>query len=209
MVVMVYMRIDQVMIGEMLGERQVGIYSAAVRLVEMWYIVPAILASSIFPALYRLKSDNPERYLQRVQQYFDFMVIVPVVAGILVVMIAGQLVTLLYGSEYQGAVPVLQIYIWSSVFGFLIVATSSYLIAENRTGFLLFRYTLGMLINLVLNWLLIPVYGIQGSAYATLIAYVFAAYLSGCLYRGMWPLFIMESRALYLPGSLLRLYTAR
>jgi len=206
MVVMIYMRIDQVMIGEMLGEKEVGIYSAAVRLVEMWYIVPAILVSSIFPALYKLKIDNPERYLLRIQQSFDFMVIVSVVAGILVLIVAEQIIVLVYGDEYRDAVEVLQIYIWSSVFVFLVVATGSYLLAENKTIFLLFRYTLGMLINLALNWLLIPVYGIEGSAFATLIAYLFAAYLSSCLYKGMWPLFVMETRALYLPGSLMRLY---
>jgi len=209
MVIMIYMKIDQVMIGEMLGELEVGVYASAVRLVEMWYIVPAIIASSIFPALYRLKTDNPERFLQRIQQYYDFMVIVPVVAGALVVFIAGQLVILVYGNEYQGAVDVLKIYMWSSVFGFLIVATSNYLVAENKTIFLLFRYTLGMLINLLLNWLLIPVYGIEGSAMATLVAYLFAAYLSAGMYKGMWPLFVMETRALYLPGSLKRFLESR
>jgi O-antigen/teichoic acid export membrane protein len=209
MVVMIYLKIDQVMIGEILGEQEVGIYSAAVRLVEMWYIVPAIIVSSIFPALYKLKIDNPERYLQRIQQFLDFMVIVSVVAGILILIIAEQLVVLIYGSEYRGAVGVLQVYIWSSVFVFLIIATSSYLIAENKTIFLLFRNVLGMLVNVTLNWLLIPVYGIKGSAFATLIAYLFTAYLSSCLYKGMWPLFIMETRALFLPGSLMRLYAKK
>ena len=134
------------------------------------------------------------------------MVLVPVLAGILVLLAAGKIVVLVYGSEYQGAVEVLKVYMWSSVFGFLVVATASYLVAENKTIFLLFRYTLGMLINLVLNWLLIPIYGIEGAAYATLIAYLFASYLSASLYKGMWPLFVMETRALYLPGSLKRLF---
>ena len=207
MVVVIYMKVDQVMIGEMLGEQEVGIYSAAVRLVEMWYIVPAIISMSFFPAMYKLKFNNPERYLQRIQQFLDFMVIVSVVAGILILIVAEQLVVLIYGSEYRGAVGVLQVYIWSSVFVFLMIATSSYLIAENKTMFLLFRHVLGMLVNVTLNWLLIPLYGIKGSAFATLIAYLFVAYLSSCLYKGMWSLFIMETRALFLPGSLMRLYT--
>jgi PST family polysaccharide transporter len=209
MAVMIYMKIDQVMIGEMMGDQEVGTYSAAVRLVEMWYIVPAIIASSIFPALYKLKSDNPERYLQRIQQFFDFMVVVPVVAGILITIVAEPLVVLIYGSEYLDAVEVLKIYIWSSVFVFLMIATGSYLIAENKTIFLLFRYTLGMLINVFLNWQLIPVYGIEGSAFATLIAYLFSAYLSSGLYKGMWPLFVQETRALYLPGSFRRFYAGK
>jgi len=209
MVVVIYMKIDQVMIGEMLGEQQVGIYSAAVRLVEMWYIVPAIIAGSFFPAMYKLKIENPAHYLQRIQQFLDFMVVVPVLAGILISIVAGWLVVLIYGSEYRDAVGVLQVYIWASVFVFLMISTTSYLIAENQTVFLLFRNVLGMLVNVALNLLLIPLYGIKGSAFATLVAYLFTAYLSACLYRGMWPLFVMESRALYLPGSLLRLFAGK
>ena len=206
MAVMIYMKIDQVMIGEMLGDKEVGTYSAAVRLVEMWYVLPAVIASSIFPALYRLKVDNPERYMQRMQQFLDFMVIVPVGVGILISLVAEQLVVLIYGSEYRDAVTVLQIYIWSSVFVFLMVATGSYLIAENKTLFMLFRYSLGMLINVVLNLLLIPVYGIEGSAISTLVAYLFAAYICSSLYKDTRLLFVLETRALYLPGSLKRFY---
>jgi len=206
MVVMIHMKIDQVMIGEMLGEQKVGIYSAAVRLVEMWYIVPAIIASSIFTALYRLKHENPERYVQRTQQFLDSMVIVSVAAGVLILILAEWLVAFIYGGEYQDAVGVLRVYIWGSVFAFLMIATSSYLIAENKTIFALFRNVLGMLVNVTLNWLLIPVFGIMGSAYATLITYMFVGYLSSSMYKGMWPLFVMETRALYLPGSLMRFF---
>jgi PST family polysaccharide transporter len=209
MVVMIHMKIDQVMIGEMLGEQKVGIYSAAVRLVEMWYIVPAIIASSIFPALYRLKHENPERYVQRTQQFLDSMVIVSVVAGVLILILAEWLVAFIYGGEYQGAVGVLRVYIWGSVFAFLMIATSSYLIAENKTIFALFRNVLGMLVNVTLNWLLIPVFGIMGSAYATLITYLFVGYLSSSMYKGMWPLFVMETRALFLPGSLARFFGSK
>jgi len=209
MAVMIYMKVDQVMIGEILGNQEVGTYSVAVRLVEMWYVVPAIIASSIFPALYKLKFSNPKRYMWRIQQYFDFMVIVPVMVGVFVSIFAEQLIVLIYGDEYRDAVGVLLIYIWSSVFVFLMVATGSYLTAENKTKFMLFRYTLGMSINITLNWLLIPLCGIQGSAFATLISYLFVAYLSSCLYKGMWPLFILETKALYLPGSLKRLYCDR
>lgn len=209
MVVMIYMKIDQVMIGEMLGERPVGIYSAAVRLVEMWYIFPAIIVYSIFPALYRLKTDNPRRYRLRIQQLLDFLVITALLAGLLVALLAGPLVGLIYGEAYLGAVSVLQIYVWGSVFVFLMIATNSVLIAEDRTRFLLLRNLLGMSVNVALNLLLIPRYGIEGSAVASLLAYLVTGYLSGVLYRGMWPFLAMESRALFLPGSVLRLFTAR
>jgi len=206
MVIVVYMKVDQVMIGELLGEREVGIYSVAVRLVEIWYVVPMSIASSIFPALYRLKYSQPELYLERLQQFFDIMVIVPVVVGILMWVIAESLIVLLFGEEYLGAVAVFRIYIWSAIFVFLLVATAQYLIAENKTIFAFVRNAVGMIINVMLNMVLIPTYGIKGAAVATLIAYLFSAYISNCLYKDMRIIFKMETRALLLNLSLRRLY---
>ena len=51
------MKIDQVMIKEMLGAEAVGQYAAAVRLSEVWYFIPIIIASSLFPAIVILKKS--------------------------------------------------------------------------------------------------------------------------------------------------------
>jgi O-antigen/teichoic acid export membrane protein len=51
----IYMRIDQVMIKNMLGDREVGLYSAAMRLVEVWYFIPMIITQSVFPAIVNAK----------------------------------------------------------------------------------------------------------------------------------------------------------
>ena len=206
MVIVIYMKVDQIMIGELLGEREVGIYSAAVRLVEMWYVVPMSIASSIFPTLYKLRSSQPELYLQRLQQFFDIMVIIPVVVGVFMWIAAEPIIVLLFGEEYRGAAGVFRIYIWSSVFVFLIIAISQYLIAENKTIFALVRNSIAMVINVALNWVLIPIYGIEGAAVATLIAYLFSAYFANWLYKDMRPIFKMETNALLLNTNLKRLY---
>ena len=206
MVIVIYMKVDQIMIGELLGEREVGIYSAAVRLVEMWYVVPMSIASSVFPTLYKLRSTQPELYMQRLQQFFDIMVIVPVVVGVFMWIAAEPIIVLLFGEEYRAAAGVFRIYIWSSVFVFLIIAIAQYLIAENKTIFALVRNSIAMVINVALNWMLIPIYGIEGAAVATLVAYLFSAYFANWLYKDMRPIFKMETNALLLNMNLKRLY---
>ena len=47
----IYMKIDQVMIKQMLGADQVGLYAAAVRLSEVWYFIPIVITASVFPAI--------------------------------------------------------------------------------------------------------------------------------------------------------------
>ena len=80
---------------------------------------------------------------------------------------------LIYGQAFMGASIILQIYVWSSVGTFLGVLASNYLITENNQKTLIFMTFIPMIINVILNILWIPKYGIVGSAYATLISYSF------------------------------------
>ena len=73
-VVMIYMRIDQIIIKEMLGEYEVGIYSAAVRLSEGCYFIPMLITASLFPAILNGKKQSEELYKQRLQHLYTLMV---------------------------------------------------------------------------------------------------------------------------------------
>ena len=64
-VVMIYMKIDQVMIKHMIGEEAVGFYAAAVRLCEAWYFIPVTICNSIFPAIVNAKNVSEEFYNNR------------------------------------------------------------------------------------------------------------------------------------------------
>ncbi|MFT4304765.1 MAG: flippase, partial [Candidatus Woesearchaeota archaeon] len=69
--VMIYMRIDQIMIGSMLSDQAVGIYSAAVKLSETWYFLPMIITASVFPAILNARKKSKELYLKRIQTLYD------------------------------------------------------------------------------------------------------------------------------------------
>ena len=74
MVISIYMKIDQVMIKEMLGAEQVGLYAAAVRLSEVWYFIPIVVTSSLFPAIINAKKVSEELYYQRLQKLYSLMI---------------------------------------------------------------------------------------------------------------------------------------
>jgi O-antigen/teichoic acid export membrane protein len=95
--VTLYMRIDQIMIKEMLGEREVGLYSAAVKLSEAWYFVPAIITSSLFPAIVNARKISQELYQQRLQRLYTMMVWLAIAVALPMTFLAEWLVTLLYG----------------------------------------------------------------------------------------------------------------
>jgi PST family polysaccharide transporter len=173
--VVIYMKIDQVMIGNMLGEKELGIYSAAVKLSEAWYFVPMIIASSVFPSILKARKKNKELYLKRIQMLYDFFTWFTISVALAVTFLSPYIINILYGSEYALASTVLSIHIWAGVFVFLGVASSNYLIAENLTKITFYRTLIGAFMNVGLNLLLIPVLGVIGAAIATLVSQAMAS----------------------------------
>ena len=88
----------------------------------------------------------------------------------------GTIVKMLYGEQYNQAGSVLMIHIWAALFVFLGLAYSKYLTTENFTKKSLYRYSFGAVINIFLNYILIPSYGINGAAIATLLGHFVAHY---------------------------------
>ena len=172
--VSIYMKIDQVMIKEMLDAERVGYYAAAVKLSEAWYFVPMAITSSVFPAIINAKKQSEELYYQRLQKLYDLMVWLAVAIALPTTFLAPWVIRVLYGDAFLPAAEVLSIHIWAGVFVFLGVASEKWFLAENYIKKNFYRTFLGMLINVILNFVLIPQYGILGAAVATLLGQVAA-----------------------------------
>ena len=200
LLVMIYMRIDQVMLGEMVGDSEVGVYSVAVRLAEVWYFIPMAIASSTFPSIVEAKKVSESLFFERLQKLYNLMASLAYVVSIPVTFLAGWIVGLLFGVEYQGAGPMLAILIWSSLFTNLGVARSSFLMTMNWTKVHSITVLFGCVINVTLNYILIPRYGGVGAAISSCIAYWFATHGSCFVYRPLFRTGVMLTRAMICPG---------
>jgi len=172
----VYMKIDQVMIKEMLNAEAVGQYAAAVRLSEAWYFIPMAIASSLFPAIINAKKQNEALYYQRLQRLYTLMIWLAIVVALPITFLSDWIVSFLYGNSYSGAGSVLMIHVWAGVFVFLGVASSNWFLTENLQTYSMINTTIGAVINIALNYILISKIGVEGAAWATLIAYFSASY---------------------------------
>jgi O-antigen/teichoic acid export membrane protein len=110
--IMIYMRIDQVMIGEMVGNKEVGIYSVAVQLVEVWYFLPGIIISSVFPSIVEAKSMGEEIFYERLQKLYNFVAFLSYCIAVPVTFLAGWVIKFLYGTSYGSSSPMLAVLIW-------------------------------------------------------------------------------------------------
>lgn len=172
--IMVYARTDQLMLGHLIDPAAVGLYSVALWLSEGWYILPIIIVSSVFPGLLRAGSaeSNASRPVidsDDMQRLLDWLASMGLALAATITVLAPWLIILLFGAAYASAVVVLQLHVWSMVFVFLGVAGHKWLLAERLQHLFLYRTLLGAGLNIALNLLLIPRYGIVGAAVATLI----------------------------------------
>lgn len=198
-VIMVYMRIDQIMIKEMLGQYQVGIYSAALRLSEAFYFMPMLITASLFPAILNSRKMSEALYKKRLQQLYTLMVWFAVAIALPMTFLADWLITFLFGEAYQEAGQVLMIHIWASIFVFLGVAFGKYLIAENLTKTAFKRTLLGAVINVLLNLWIIPIYGVAGAALATLSAQFVANFGYDLFDKRLHHQLKIKSEAMFMP----------
>lgn len=197
--VTIYMKIDQVMLGNMAGNEAVGNYAAAVRFSEVWYFVPIAICSSVFPSIIRAKQRSKQEYYDKLQQLYDLMAWISLVIAITMTFISSMLVTILLGQEYREAGNILALHIWAGPFVFLGVARSQWLMVENLTWFSFATTSLGTIINLLLNFWFIPVYGGMGAATATVISYAIASHLACIIYPKMFNTAWMLTKALFVP----------
>ena len=196
-VVSIYMKIDQVMIKEMLGAKEVGLYAAAVKLSEAWYFIPMAITSSLFPAIINAKHYKKEDYYQRLQNLYDLMVWIALAIALPTAILSSWIVELLYGNEYLESSSVLIIHIWSGIFVFLGVASSKYLLAENYIKKTFYRTFVGALLNIIMNYYLIGIMGIKGAALSTFASHFFAAYFYDILDKDLREMFILKTKSLF------------
>ncbi len=206
MVVSVYMKIDQVMLKEMLDAKAVGVYAAAVKLCEAWYFLPTALIASLFPAVIEAKIKSKTLYDKRVQNLYDLMVWSSIAVALPTTLLADWVILILYGIDFQEAADVLRIYIWAGVFVTLGIASSKWLIAENLQRYLFFRTILGALLNVGFNLWLIPIYGIKGAAIATLVAQGTVGFLSLSFFKKTRHNFLMAAKSLSIYGAYKRTF---
>jgi O-antigen/teichoic acid export membrane protein len=172
----IYLKIDQVMIKNMLGNESVGLYAVAVKLSEVWFFIPVIICTSILPALINAKKNSEEFFNVRLSKLYSLMFWLAFIIALPISVFSKQIIYILFGSAYVGASLTLSIYIWSGISVFLGVAVNNFLLSQNLTKISFYTTAFGAIINVVLNIILIPVWGIFGSALATLVSYTFVTF---------------------------------
>lgn len=189
------MKIDQLMLLEMIDEKQLGYYSAAIKLSEIWYLIPMSICSTFFPILINIKKKSISLYVKRFQMLYDFMALTAFSIIIPVSMFAGAIIPFLYGRKYLDSSAILAIHVWAVLPVFMSVVCQYYLIVEKKQKLSFYKTVISVIITVVSNYILIPKYAATGAAFARLVSEFVSSYLFDLAHPALRPAFKMKMRA--------------
>jgi O-antigen/teichoic acid export membrane protein len=203
--VIIYMRIDQVMLGQMAGAGELGLYSVAVRVSDTVLFVPMAVQSAFYAALVRVHRDTPGRFDAYMQRVYDAMGLAAWGCGLALGLAGWLLIGPVFGADYAGAVPMLAILLFSLPAIFLGSGRGAMLTVRGWMWTVPAVTAAGAVANVVLNLWLIPRCGGEGAAVATVLSYTLAVFGTAAMLPWLRPALPALLRALDPLGAARRL----
>ncbi len=170
--IILYMRIDQIMIKEMINEYQLGLYAVAVRYIEIYHFIPKIIIVSFLPILLLSKKyDFKLLSLNRLINKISFFLI------LFILITSDYFIPIIFTDIYLDSIILIKILSLSIFFVFLGVVNEHWYINKNLQKYYALNVTLGAILNIILNYILITFFGLNGAAYATILTYIVIIFL--------------------------------
>ncbi len=167
----VYLKIDQIMLQKMIDSEALGYYSAAVRMSEATYFIPVIIISTFFPELVSIYAKDENLFREKFKALSSTLIYMSVFIASVMVFLSPLFVALLFGDQYNESIPLMQVHFWSLVFVAIGGLMSKYYVLHNLQKFHFLNTSVGGVINVALNFFIIPKLEGFGAAITTLISY--------------------------------------
>ena len=191
----IQMKVGQLMIGHMLDDKALGIYVAATRLSETWFFLPAIVASSVTAVITRAKMEDEKLYYRWIESSLRALALSAIGIATLTSLTAPFLIDLLFGPDYADAAPVLRVHIWTTVFAFLGIGVTPWILNEGCMRLAMWRSITAMVTDVTLNLILIPKWGVVGAAVSALAGWAVGFFLLNLVLPGTRRIFWIQLRA--------------
>ncbi|HII0648062.1 TPA: flippase [Salmonella enterica subsp. enterica serovar Yopougon] len=192
--IILYMRVDQVMIKNMLGEASLGVYAASLQFSTLWNFVPLTLSISIAPYIARKKKDGVEIYKKALKNTFLLFSVLGWMITLFVAALSPFIINIMLGAKYSSGTPVLAVHVITNLFICLGVAQSLWIVNERKGSLVLYKSLTGLIVCFISNFILIPIYGIEGAAISAVISQLSACILFNAIFCR--EIFFMQLRSL-------------
>lgn len=184
LMVAIYTQTDKLMIGSMIDDMSaVGLYSVSVTIMQLWTFLPTAIISSFKPALLEIRKNSYDRYMTKLKQLYSLIIWLSIAYTVFVFVFGKYIILILYNEEYLGALSSLRLIIFGVLFSFVGVVREFWLVCEGKQKYAKYFALFGATGNIIMNYLLIPRYGITGAAIATLSTQILTAIVVPLLFK--------------------------
>ena len=191
----VFMKMDQIMLQKLQGDTSVGIYSAATRISEAWYFIPAAIVAAVFPVLMRKYNNDKQDVMVHLRYVMTLLVWLSIIAALCVNLVGDYIIHIIYGVAYAESSMILKLHIWAGIFLCMGIVSGSWLVVEKKLKLNLYRNLSGLVLNFTLNIFLIPAYGAMGAAVATISGLAMAFFIFDLFHKDLRVMFWLKLSA--------------
>ena len=183
LMVTIFEQTDRIMLKIMLGDMETGYYSSAVTCAGITSFVFAALIDSFRPSIFEAKKTSEEGFQKNMTRLYSVIIYLSLAQCLVISFGAPLIIRLLYGEAYMPAASALRIVVWFKTFAYLGSVRNIWILAENKQKYLWILNLSGALMNIALNFALIPVWGILGASVSSLVTQMFTNVIMNMLVR--------------------------
>lgn len=183
LMVIIFQHTDRIMIKLMIGEAETGFYSAAITCIGITSFVFSAIIDTARPVILEAKGRTPEEYEKKVVQLYSIITFLSLAQSIGMTVLARPIVFVLYGADYAKTAGILAVAVWYNTFGHYGSVRNIWILAEEKQKYLTGINVAGALANVVLNFILIPIWGAVGAAVASVITQFFTNVIIGFVFK--------------------------
>lgn len=179
--VVLYMRVDQLLIKNLTSPESLGFYAAGVAISSQLSFIPVIIQKTITPFITRKKAESEQQYQQWIKKLFFGYAVFGWLICIPFYFFAEYLIVFLYGEVYRSSSEVLSIHVFTNLFINMGIAQTIWMVLEGKGKLALAKTLVGLCVCIICNLILIPRYGIVGAAISAVLAQASQAVLSNII----------------------------
>ena len=178
-----YMKIDQVMVKHLLGNESAGVYAIAVKLSEIWFVIPLVLTRVLFPALVEAYKTSNVLFNDRMRKFYVYITLFALAITLTMTLISGPLINTLFGIEFLESGEVFDWYIWTIIFVYVGLVSEKWMFIHGLQKISLYNKIAAALVNIILDYYLIIIVGIEGAAISSIVAYAVSVFIGPMLWK--------------------------
>ena len=183
LMIVVIQNTDHIMLTKMIGEAENGYYAAAITCTSIAQFVFMAIIDSFRPLILSCKKGDETNYEKNISRLYGIIVYISVAQSLVFTIFAPLIIKVMYGAEFVSAVPVLQILTCYSAFSYMGTVRNIWLLAEEKQRYLPFINLSGVVLNIVMNAFMIPLWGACGAAFASFLTQLFMNFVFGFIFK--------------------------